>query len=230
MTAEGNVIVAVPPSHYMERLNTAGKPYRPRIQFDGDQGSYLASNMMQRHVISYEIDENRIGFAEALRCTAESAVTGRIGNRNVDGQEPAEEEEPTTISINTSGGSASSVGSGASSMAAVGGSAPVGNDDDIFVSDGEDPSLIIDEEKFYGGGCATATCRCFMGIGYVAIGTALAVAYRISRPKEKYLASFADPLEEAKRPMIRPSDGGMGGDMYRRRTPVTPDTEGGVFV
>ncbi|KAI2493218.1 Xylanase inhibitor N-terminal [Fragilaria crotonensis] len=46
-----------------------------------------------------------------------------------------------------------------------------------------------------GGGCYNATCRSFMAVGYVVIGTALAVAYRLSRPKERAINAGSLPSE-----------------------------------
>ena len=178
----------------MERITTGKRPYRARIHFDGDRGSTLGAIFMQGHSFSYENDKNRIGIAESHECEASHA--GSRGRSIDNGSEEAATTAPGPLSINTaSSGSVSNANTGSTSQAAHDGN------DDLFAgsatasSNGVSPhsrtSLGMNEhEDFTRGGCASATCRCFMAIGYVFIGTALAVAYRASRPKERTLASF----------------------------------------
>lgn len=179
----------------MERLTTGKRPYRVRIHFDGDRGSTLGASFMQGHSLSYENDKNRIGFAESHQCEASHAGSrGRSIDNGSD--ELAATTVPRPLSINTaSSGSVSTANTGTTPQAAHDGN------DDLFaesatasssdISPQTSVSLGMNErEDFTRGGCASATCRCFMAIGYVFIGTALAVAYRASRPKERTLASF----------------------------------------
>lgn len=180
----------------MERLATGNRPYRPLIKFEGVRGSTIGANVMQGHSISYEIDKNRIGFAESSKCeasyagsrsrSADSATTESTEVATESGA-TAEGEASGVLSINTA-----STGSTASSGTT---SISTGNDD-LFVGGvpttlSSGATMTMNEEaNTAGGGCTSANCRCFMSIGYVFIGSALAVAYRISRPKERTLASF----------------------------------------
>lgn len=223
LTDDYNVLIAVPATRYMARLLTGKRGYRPRIKFDGIEGSTLGAIVMQGHSISYEIDMNRIGFAESQRCEASHAVSrgrsiengsGGSNTTNVGG----------TLSINNA--VPPSTAEPVSTL-----QVPSVNNDDMFVgttsitsyagiapNSGETTSTL---GKYTGGGCATASCRCFMAIGYVFIGTALAVAYRLSRPKERTLASFEN-FERDEEPLVFSVDASA----YRRKT----FHEGGTMV
>lgn len=158
LTSNFNVLIAVPSRHYMEHMDTDVRPFRARIQFKGEAGSIIGANLMEGHTVSYEPDRNRIGFAES-----------RICQSNTQG---ADDGDGTT-SVSTSAGSTESTITGATDVGT----------DDMFDSLAERYSG--DEDDADGGGCFTATCRSFMAIGYVFIGVTLAVAYRLSRPKER---------------------------------------------
>eukprot|EP00545_Synedropsis_sp_CCMP1620_P013545 CAMPEP_0119009382 /NCGR_PEP_ID=MMETSP1176-20130426/4327_1 /TAXON_ID=265551 /ORGANISM="Synedropsis recta cf, Strain CCMP1620" /LENGTH=568 /DNA_ID=CAMNT_0006961891 /DNA_START=43 /DNA_END=1745 /DNA_ORIENTATION=- len=181
-----NVLVAVPAIHYLEHMVTGVRPYRARIHFESEKGSLLGANLMQGHTVSYEPDLNRIGFAESRQCeTGGSGGGGRTG-AGEGGDEADNAEAGGSTSLATSGGviqQAAPVATTSNAGTAV----SVGTDDDLFVS-GEQESFEEskkDEDDLDGGSCFTASCRSFMAIAYVFIGTALAVVYRVSRPKER---------------------------------------------
>ena len=63
-----DVLVAIPPSHYMQRsLGGKGTVYTPRIYLDRDDalGNVLGANFMTGHDILFDMDRSRIGFAES---------------------------------------------------------------------------------------------------------------------------------------------------------------------
>lgn len=180
----------------MERLTTGNRPYRPLIKFEGMHGSIIGANVMQGHSISYEIDKNRIGFAESSKCEAShagsrsrSADSGTTESTEVATESVAkvEGEDSGVLSINTA-----SISSTANNVPT---STSTGNDDlfigGVSTTASKGATMTIHEDaNVAGGGCTSANCRCFLSIGYVFIGSALAVAYRISRPKERTLAAF----------------------------------------
>lgn len=225
LTDDYNVLIAVPATRYMAFLLTGKRGYRPRIKFDGNEGSTLGAIVMQGHSISYEIDMNRIGFAESQRCEASHAVSrGRSIENGSGGSNTTTGNVGGTLSINNA--VPPSTAEPVSTL-----QVPSVNNDDMFVGKtsitsyasiapniGETTSTL---GKYTGGGCATASCRCFMAIGYVFIGTALAVAYRLSRPKERTLASFEN-FESDAEPLVFSVDASA----YRRKT----FHEGGTMV
>jgi hypothetical protein len=198
LTNDYNVLVAVPAIHYLEHMVTGVRPYRARINFDGEKGSVLGANLMQGHTVSYEPDLNRIGFAESRRCqTGGSGGGGRTGAGSDGNEEESPEASDGSTSLTTSAGTQQQ----AAAAVNTGSSISVANDDDMFVAGGESSSSeeSVKDDSLGGGGCFTAACRSFMAIGYVFIGTALAVVYRISRPKERLGADLLNQytVEEA---------------------------------
>jgi hypothetical protein len=179
LTFDNNVLVAVPAIHYMERMVTDLRPYRSCIRFEEQQGSSFGANLMHGHTVSYEPDLSRIGFAESRHCEALGKKGGgrtaaRGSNMN---EQNADLGTPTNVPM-----SETSSASLAPAQAAAG-------TDDMFVA-GEgtsEPGRATEADSIGGGGCYTATCRSFMAVGYVVVGTALAVAYRLSRPKERVI-------------------------------------------
>ena len=97
-----DVLLAIPPQHYMQR-NAKDNTYTSRIYLDRDDalGNVLGANTMMGHDILFDLDEERIGFAES-ECDYARLVTesGRASNSNEGGSEssssgkvlPAEEE------------------------------------------------------------------------------------------------------------------------------------------
>jgi len=182
LSPDYNVIVAVPAVNYMEHLQANTRPYRARIQFDGENGSFFGANMMQGHTIVYELDDNRIGFAESRQCQANeaNAVSNTGGSNNA----------PGTTSVGTTTGAASTGGAGSTGTG--------GSDDDMFAQSAAATRAGQKEEEYTGGVCETSFCKSFMAIGYVLIGTALAVAYRLSRPKERLAQAFQEARDDTR--------------------------------
>jgi hypothetical protein len=184
------VLVAVPAIHYMERLVTDFRPYRARIRFEGEQGSLLGATFVQGHTVSYEPDLFRIGFAESAHCQA----TGKNGGaRTATGRSNMNEQHAeigVPASVRISGRSSATSSAPAQAAAAT---------DDMFVAgagSSKPGSAADDDSSGRGGGCYTATCRSFMAVGYVFVGTALAVAYRLSRPKVRVVGAGNERSED----------------------------------
>lgn len=132
---------------------------------------------MKGHTVAYEPDLNRIGFAESRQCR-----TGRSqGGRNGDGAAVGGSSGDGGTSIATSGGAPTGTAPGAANPGST--VLAGGTDDDLFIAGESQESA--QEEDYEGGGCFSASCRSFMAIGYIFVGTALAVVYRVSRPKER---------------------------------------------
>jgi len=105
----------------------------------------------------------------------------------------------------------------------------VPNDDDLFLSVvatpksaraavtvRNGPSLGADYSK---GSCWTVTCRSYLLFGYVAAGTALAVVYRIARPKEQTMRPAAELLNSA-----------AGGEYYNGSTGGASTVASGAYT
>ena len=68
-----DVLLALPPSHYMEfDINT--KKYTSRFYATESSGSVLGANAMMGHDVLFDVDNNRIGFAES-NCDYTGLVT-----------------------------------------------------------------------------------------------------------------------------------------------------------
>lgn len=240
LTKDFNVLVAVPAAHYMERVIATGR-YRPRIQFDGQAGSFLGANVMQGHTTVYELDMNRIGFAEVSQCPTRPETREPKGGATTEGGgasngENGEATEPPVETESTGSGGGSpgetmSPPSGGSS-----GGDPVSVDDDLVPGETNNPDektpppqpQAPQEVVVESGGCKTAMCRCFIAVGYVAVGTSLAVAYRVSRPKEKSFATaFAHEYDNMIDQPMRYTEEDMS-SVYRRKT--WEEEETGTYV
>lgn len=167
LTDDYNVLIAIPAIHYMEHMPLEDKPYRTRLNFDSKSGSIFGLNAMTGHTISYEPDSNRIGFAESKTCIE----TGEESDESWRGRGSGEDS-------NSSNGHIFKANTGAMLSSTA-------TDDDIFASKTEALDEESKQEIDSGITCFTASCRSLMAMGYVFIGTALAVVYRVSRPKER---------------------------------------------
>mmetsp|Transcript_6165 Transcript_6165/g.9468 ORF Transcript_6165/g.9468 Transcript_6165/m.9468 type:complete len:475 (+) Transcript_6165:81-1505(+) len=65
-----DVIVAIPPTHYMEYSDKTHK-YTPRVFFTEEEGGVLGANFMMGHNILFDAENKRFGFSES---TCEYAV------------------------------------------------------------------------------------------------------------------------------------------------------------
>lgn len=187
-----DAIIAVPATNYMERNPNTGS-YRARLQLDSKTGSVLGANMMQGHTILYDFGNNRIGFAEAMMCEPKVSY------------QDDDDLFTTVLDVpDSEDGMSAEDGDGTDYGTLV-------PDDDLFVAEepsSEESKDEIDEDvKSYKkkddpipddledefsalddmGGCHSVVCRSFVGVGYVAIGVALGVVYRLARPPERPL-------------------------------------------
>jgi len=59
-----DIVVAMPPSHYME-YSLKSEKYTSRIYFNEGRGGVLGANFMMGHDILFDVDNNRLGFSES---------------------------------------------------------------------------------------------------------------------------------------------------------------------
>lgn len=66
MSTPNDVLIAIPPKHYMQR-NAKDNTYTSRIYLDREDalGNVLGANSMMGHDILFDLDNNRIGFSES---------------------------------------------------------------------------------------------------------------------------------------------------------------------
>ena len=194
LTSNYDIVVAIPAAHYLEFVSTDTRPYRARIQFEGENGSVIGANALQGHTVVFELDNNRVGFAESRYCT--SGPGAHAGLENI----------PVASSAANTNTNADQNANNAAEPT-----------DDMFVAEAnqnqaEDKPVVVDITS---GTCDSAGCRSFLAISYLMMGTALAVAYRLSRPKERMPEGF----------------GGFGRDPSTRNgRPLRPRAVGGVLA
>jgi len=108
MSLPNDVLLAIPPKHYMQR-NAKDKTYTPRIYLDRDNalGNVLGANVMMGHDILFDMEEARIGFSESecdyARVVAESSSSSaQPSNGSVGiGVSAAGEEDDSSIICDT---------------------------------------------------------------------------------------------------------------------------------
>jgi len=83
-----DVLLAIPPSHYME-YQPESRAYIAGFYFDEPQGSVLGANSMMLHDILFDVENNRIGWAEST-CEYTSLVAPFLEKTN-------NKDETTTI-------------------------------------------------------------------------------------------------------------------------------------
>jgi hypothetical protein len=59
-----DVVVAMPPTHYME-YSVKSQTYTPRISFSESHGGVFGANFMMGHEIMFDVDSLRVGFSES---------------------------------------------------------------------------------------------------------------------------------------------------------------------
>jgi len=194
LTDEYNVYITIPAIHYMNDANTVQSPkhrYRAEINFDSPKGSIFGLNSMKGYTISFEPDKSRIGFAKSRSCPKlpvfsnqgnNDSTTTELGKGRSFNDNPDDDIAITTSSARD-GQSRKKNGRIFSFI----------NDDDLYtIATAEGKDTIYSTDLVGGLNCNTATCRCLMSIGYVLVGTVLAVVYRLSRPKEAQLYGIRD--------------------------------------
>merc|ERR1711862_127342 len=67
VVSPGDVIVAVPPEHYMEESHREPGRYTPRFYFTEQAGaqSVLGSNFIMGHEVLFDVGGGRVGFSES---------------------------------------------------------------------------------------------------------------------------------------------------------------------
>lgn len=100
-----DILLAIPPTHYMEYDDKA-KKYVARFYADEGGGSVLGANAMMGHDVYFDLDDKRIGWAES-DCDYHELVTNggfvdSIGGSSATSVKP---ETPTTESKQTPNGS-----------------------------------------------------------------------------------------------------------------------------
>jgi hypothetical protein len=59
-----DVLVVFPPTHYMKYLAKT-QMYTPRLYFSESYGGVLGANFMMGHDIFFDVENQRVGFAES---------------------------------------------------------------------------------------------------------------------------------------------------------------------
>lgn len=160
-------LLAIPSSHYME-FNPSTSTYRAKITLDSKLGSFLGINAMQGHAFFYDLEKDRIGFAESYNCKPKMSPAGSVDDDMF--------EMP---SVNIETGTAVEDGPFGTIPFAGGGLADL--PDELPKSVGLGPSM----DEMYHGTCITATCISFVTVGYCIVIAALAVAYKKYRPRDR---------------------------------------------
>jgi Xylanase inhibitor N-terminal len=93
-----DILLAVPPSHYMEYDNDSGK-YTSRFYPTEGRGSVLGANAMMGHDVFFDVENQRIGWAESS-CDYTTLVHGSGYNFEITGQM----QDPQTPSSSGGGG------------------------------------------------------------------------------------------------------------------------------
>lgn len=166
-----DILVAFPATHYME-YNSNTKMYRPRISFENTDGSVLGANMMQGHDVTFDLQHNRIGFAEAFTCVFDGkyeAPPGPTGFSYADDLFNGDVDDEMGIPKTNWGA------------------------DDAFVTDDANfDKNGLSSEKFINenGSCDTMVCKAFVGVGYFFAVVAAWVIYKCANVKARVTEAF----------------------------------------
>lgn len=60
--------MVIPAANYMEYNPDTGA-YRVKIDLDSTDGAFIGMSAMQGHIFVYDVEQKRIGFAEASNCS-----------------------------------------------------------------------------------------------------------------------------------------------------------------
>ncbi len=70
-----DALMVIPSANYVEYNPDTGS-YRVKIDIDSKDGAFIGMNAMQGHIFVYDLEQKRIGFAEASNCSPwDPAVT-----------------------------------------------------------------------------------------------------------------------------------------------------------
>lgn len=94
-----DIVVAIPPTHYMEASRTYPGKYTARVYFTERMGaqSILGSNVLMGHEVNFDISQGRIGFSES-HCDYSRYIKERDAVLQQQGEKKGEkaEEEPVS--------------------------------------------------------------------------------------------------------------------------------------
>eukprot|EP00542_Grammatophora_oceanica_P012420 CAMPEP_0194041356 /NCGR_PEP_ID=MMETSP0009_2-20130614/13276_1 /TAXON_ID=210454 /ORGANISM="Grammatophora oceanica, Strain CCMP 410" /LENGTH=605 /DNA_ID=CAMNT_0038684837 /DNA_START=75 /DNA_END=1892 /DNA_ORIENTATION=+ len=101
-TAPNDILVAMPPTHYME-YSKKEDAYTSRLYFNEGSGGVLGANFMMGHDILFDVENGRVGFSESsceYSVISDNEETGEESDEeaeeDVDDEEEAEEGETET--------------------------------------------------------------------------------------------------------------------------------------
>lgn len=166
-------LIAIPATHYLE-YNPSTGTYRAKIVLDSEMGSFLGINAMQGHAFFHDLAKDRIGFAESYNCQPKAGIAGLVDDDMF--ELPTVQHEPLG-GIDPNG----PLGSGPIDGGMPGG-IPGGGPG--VTSRGPVPDG-MGSMHYDTGRCVTATCISFVTVGYCMVITALAVAYKKYRPRDR---------------------------------------------
>ena len=170
-----DIILAVPPSHYMEYDEEDGK-YTSRFYVTESGGSVLGANAIMGHDVLFDIDNDRIGWAES-HCDYTHLITDN-------GFEWAIDPDGDGGLDGSKGGKSDACGGEASDDDGIDGNPSSGGNDD--------GSGIKDALQTFADTCNTITCRVSVVVGFfmlMIIGCCLSRCFS-SSPREELGAAY----------------------------------------
>jgi hypothetical protein len=63
-----DALMVIPAANYMEYNPDTGS-YRVKIDLESTDGAFIGMSAMQGHIFVYDVEQKRIGFAEASNCS-----------------------------------------------------------------------------------------------------------------------------------------------------------------
>eukprot|EP00590_Aulacoseira_subarctica_P009730 CAMPEP_0172436276 /NCGR_PEP_ID=MMETSP1064-20121228/71638_1 /TAXON_ID=202472 /ORGANISM="Aulacoseira subarctica , Strain CCAP 1002/5" /LENGTH=464 /DNA_ID=CAMNT_0013184675 /DNA_START=811 /DNA_END=2205 /DNA_ORIENTATION=+ len=182
-----SVVVAMPPGAYMLFNETLGV-YQPKLFFDSIDGSVLGVNLFTGHDVIFDLQKNRIGFAEnGGWCTAnpynasEPKPLGFFGDATPNGKVigNSNPNDPTNNGID-------STGKGLLTDDGLNNGSPGSAfDPNILGGPGSDQANTCGTGLFYSA-CCSATCKSFVAVGYATVvitGLAAVIAMKTSQTR-----------------------------------------------
>ena len=192
-----SVVVAMPPGAYMLFNQTLGM-YQPKLFFDSIDGSVLGVNFFTGHDVVFDLQKNRIGFAEnGGLCnqnpynSSEPKPLGFYGDKTPNGKVigNSNPNDPTSTGIDSTGKG-------------------LQTDDSLNNGNGS-PGSAFDPNMLGGAGsnhlntcgtglsysaCCSATCKSFVAVGYATVvitGLAAVIAMKTSQTRRYRSAESA---------------------------------------
>jgi len=145
-----DVILAVPASHYYE-YDEDSQDYTARFYTDEGGGSVLGANSIMGHDVFFDVDNNRIGWAEST-CDYTTLVAPYLNGEEGGDTADSRQQNPTSNEDTTSGGGSSSSASEAPAIDTTTGGSGTGTDNEGPTGgETEDDGLPPPEEGTSGG-------------------------------------------------------------------------------